>query len=257
LSEARLIIHLPDQAEGLSQDEEYCLVQRAQGTQKVCFHDYRGIYNIPGLYEELFARRLKCVSPQVVVSQLIRSVHKEGHDPAGLKVLELGAGNGLAGAELVKRGVRTVVGADILEEAYRAMLRDRPHVYTDYFVENFCNLSEDTRLKLQTYRLNCLLCVAALGFGDVPPSAFITAFKLIAGDGWLAFNIKDEFLTNKDSSGFSRFIHGIIEEGIFEPLERVVYRHRLAVDGKALSYAAFAGRKRGDIPEHMEREWRV
>ena len=48
--------------------------------------------------------------------------------------------------------------------------------------------------------------VAALGFGDIPPAAFVGAFNLIETPGLLAFTIKDDFLGDDDPSGFSGLI---------------------------------------------------
>jgi hypothetical protein len=90
--------------------------------------------------------------------------------------------------------------------------------------------------------------VAALGFGDIPPAAFAGAFNLIKTPGWLAFNIKDDFVGADDASGFSLLIRRMFAEGTIVPLAEKRYRHRLSVRGTPLNYIAYVARKTADIP---------
>ena len=99
---------------------------------------------------------------------------------------------------------------------------------------------------------NALVTVAALGFGDIPPRAFGEAFNLIEDDGWLAFNIKENFLDDgADSTGFSRLIARLLDRGILEERAEKNYRHRNSTSGNPLKYVALVARKRGDIPEDL------
>ena len=91
-------------------------------------------------------------------------------------------------------GVKFIVGADIIEAAAEATERDRPGVYADYRVVDMTRLNQSDRKGFEGYEFNCLTCVAALGFGDIPTEAFANAFNLIEPDGWIAFNIKSSFL---------------------------------------------------------------
>ncbi|UCH46063.1 MAG: hypothetical protein JSV11_04965 [Nitrospiraceae bacterium] len=138
---------------------------------------------------------------------------------------------------------------DIIDEAQQATERDRPGIYDAYYVADFCNLHEDLHEEIASWMPNCLTAVAALGFGDIPPKAFYTAFNLIQSKGWIAFNIKETFLDYTDSSGFSRMIRKLIlltYQDIYH-LER--YRHRMSMDGIPLYFFALAGRKQADIPD--------
>ena len=137
------------------------------------------------------------------------------------------------------------------------MLRDRPHVYDAYYVTDFCNLAEDQRKEFHGWSLNCLLTVAALGFGDIPPLAFMEAFNLVQPEGWVAFNIRNTFLEARDESGFSRMIRELIFSHFLNIYHLERYRHRLSIEGTPLYYFAIAGRKMADIPgEFLERHQR-
>lgn len=233
----------------LAQDEAYFFLLEGDDSTKIRFHDYDEIYSRPGLYEQLFYHRLKCKSP-AKVDELLRRAHETVGDPVTeLRVLDLGAGNGMMGEVLKEHGVARLVGADIIAEAREAAWRDRPEVYDDYYVVDFTALDESTLTDLEEWRFNCLTSVAALGFGDIPPKAFFTALKLIRSDGWVAFNIKETFLDNRDTSGFSVFIKNLILTEFLDIHHLERYQHRLSIDGRPLFYFGLAGRKNGNIPE--------
>ncbi|MDR4497541.1 MAG: class I SAM-dependent methyltransferase [Candidatus Scalindua sp.] len=126
------------------------------------------IYNLHGLYEQLFYDHLKCRSPIKVAQILNSSVVQSLENFTELRVLDLGAGNGMVGAELKKYGVSRLVGIDIIPEAKRATEQDRPDIYVAYHVIDFCNMNDDEREELSSWSLNCLITVAALGFGEIP-----------------------------------------------------------------------------------------
>lgn len=231
-----------------SQDEAFFYLREDDGKRRIRFHDYAEIYRHPGLYEQLFYDRLKCSSPQKIVEILKYCVRQSENIFSELRVLDLGAGNGMVGGKLAEYGVSRLVGVDIIEEAKVAVDRDRAGVYDDYYVANFCELSDEQKAEIASWSLNTLTVVAALGFDDIPPKAFIEGFNLIQSEGWVAFNIKESFLDYKDNSGFSKTIRELIFSEYLDLnyLER--YRHRLSIDGTPLFYFAVAGRKTADIP---------
>ena len=146
-------------------------------------------------------------------------------------------------------GVESVVGVDIIDAAADATERDRPGIYEDYVVTDMANLSDRQRSLMETFEFNCLTCVAALGFGDIPVGAFVEAFNLIADGGSIAFNIKEDFLNGKDTSGFSRLIQTMTDLDVLSIRSRKRYRHRFSTSGDPLFYAAMVGIKRRGIED--------
>jgi len=118
--------------EDRDQDEEFCEVALHGETRRIRFHDYHELYAIPGLYEQLFYEKLKCDSPHTIATLLDEQLDDDA--AADLRVLDVGAGNGMVGEELDRMGAEHIVGVDIIEEAAEAAQRDRPGVYDDYFV---------------------------------------------------------------------------------------------------------------------------
>lgn len=240
----------------LGQDEAYFFLTTAEGArQKIRFHDYDTIYGIPGLYEQIFYDRLRCVSPATVAKILNASVAQAREHSTELRILDLGAGNGMMGEALAKYGVSRMIGADIIPEAKTAANRDRPQIYDAYYVVDFCKLAEDDVEELRSWSLNCLTTVAALGFGDIPPTAFLTALNLIRPEGWIAFNIKETFLDRDDVTGFSRMMRELIFSKYIELYHLERYRHRLSIEGNPLYYYAVAARKKVDVPLDWIREY--
>jgi len=241
-------IRLPEAAGGLAQDEEWYELSQDGETRRVLFHDYAQTYSMPGVYERLFYDTLKCDSPRTVCGLLEEHVEGEGRDPSELRVLDLGAGNGMVGEQLAEMGAAQIVGVDIIEEAAEAAERDRPGVYDDYLVLDLTELSEPQREELRSRNLNCLTSVAALGFGDIPPAAFAEAYSLVEEGGPVGFSIKEEMLSGEDSSGFSRLIDEAIDGGALELKAERRYRHRLSLSGEPLYYVAMVAEKAGELP---------
>jgi predicted TPR repeat methyltransferase len=186
-----------------------------------------------------------------VCSLLEEQVENSAMDISDLKVLDVGAGNGMVGEKLVDKGVDSVVGIDIYEEAAEAADRDRPNVYEDYYVEDVTQLTDSVQKEIEVKDLNCLTIVSSLGFDDIPPLAFVQAYNLISDIGWVAFNIKDEFVETAESTGFAPLIHQMIDTDILKLKTKQHYRHRFHQDGTPLYYFAFVGEKQHNISDDL------
>jgi SAM-dependent methyltransferase len=242
-----LRVALPRAQARLEQDHEWCVARVDGEWREIRFHDYGRVYEIPGLYEYLFRDLLKCESPRIVRDLLEGEMRSSRRDSHPLRVLDLGAGNGLMAEELTEMEAELIVGVDIISEAAQAADRDRPGLYEKYFLLDMTRVTEGERRELSSYGVNCLTCVAALGFGDIPTLAFAEAYNLIAPGGWVAFNIKEQFLGNGDHSGFARLIAQMASEGVPSIRRSRRYRHRLSVDGEPIYYVAVAGKKLRDV----------
>ena len=246
-----LRLRIADDEAMLQQDEEWFEVQQDGQWRRLRIHDYDQVYNIPGLYEAVVYRVLKCISPTVVVTALRDAVINNGESPEGLRVLDFGAGNGMVGVELRNIGVESVIGSDIIPEAMTATARERHYAYDDYVVADFTALTPAQMQHLRKERLNCLVVVAALGFGDIPSAAFLTALDLVESPGWIAFNIKEDFLETTDTSGFAGLLQQLAAEGILQRESFRRYQHRISFTGEPLHYGVMVARKLEDVPAHF------
>lgn len=244
-------IALPEPSTSYPQDEEWCLARIDGEWREMRFHDYSEIFEVRGLYERLFYDVLRCDSPATIREMLGAELEEAGVPASELRVLDLGAGNGIVGEELVDLGVEKVVGVDIIPEAAEAAMRDRPDVYDEYHVVDLTNLGPAEREELDEHDFNCLTCVAALGFGDIPPEAFLAAYNVVEEGGWVAFNLKEDFLNGADRSGFSTLISRGVEAGVLEIRAERRYRHRLSTAGEPLHYVGLVASKRDDMPESL------
>lgn len=246
----RYRIHFPaaDQTR-LEQGESHFTIDEGGREASIRFHDYTGIYNRPGLYEQLFYDRLKCASPRKLVDLLHDVVRAAGEDPAQLRVLDVGAGNGMVGELLMERGAARVVGVDILPAARDAAERDRPGAYDAYHVTDLTDTAATARTALHQWSFDAMTCIAAIGFGDIPVAAFRAACNLISDGGWIAFNIKETFLDRTDKSGFSRLVQRLIHDDYIRLHRLERYRHRLSIEGRPLHYYAVVGRKTRELDD--------
>ncbi len=243
-------IHLPE-VQDIEQGKEFLILDKEGRKEKIEFHDYDRIFEIPGLYEHLFYDRYKCNSPEVVCGLLKKHIEqaRQGNEP--LVALDVGAGNGMVGEQLADLGAEAIVGIDIIDEAAEAAQRDRPGIYDAYHVADLTDMPLDVEHSLEKIDFNCMTVVAALGFGDIPPDAFAGGYNLVSSQGWVAFNIKEDFVCQEDQSGFCQLIGLMEEEGVMDIRERLRYRHRFCQDGTPLYYYAIVGKKQMDISTEM------
>lgn len=241
----------PQDAQKLQQDEVTFFVVENGQKRRLRFHDYDQIYCRPGLYEQLFYDRLKCSSPKKVGELLKRTLDSSEQNFSELRVLDLGAGNGMMGEVLKGYGVSRLIGADIIPEARDACFRDRPGLYDEYYVADFTKLESETAETIADWSIDCLTSVAALGFGDIPPAAFFQALRFVENGGWVAFNIKETFLDNSDRSGFSLFVRELIFSKYLDVFHIERYRHRLSMEGTPLYYFALVAQKTAEIPDNF------
>jgi hypothetical protein len=129
-----------------------------------------------------------------------------------------------------------------------ATARERHYAYDDYVVADFTALTDAQTRQLRAERLNALVIVAALGFGDIPSAAFLTALDLIESPGWVAFNIKEDFLETTDTSGFAGLLQQLAAEGVLQRESFKRYQHRISFAGRPLYYGVMVARKLKPVP---------
>lgn len=241
---ASLRVAIPEPESGLDQDEEWVLVEIDDQWKKLRLHDYAEFYSIPGLCERVVYDTLQCQSPSVVAGLLNSELARENEAAEDLRVLDLGAGNGCVAEALSEIGVTEFVGIDICREAAIAAERDRSGLYSHYVVGDVTDLPDGDVAKLQAHDFNCMVCVAALGFGDIPPPVFLEAFNFVQDGGWVAFTIKSDFLMEGEGTGFSRVVRDMIDTGALEPKVEKEFTHRISTDRSPLPYVALVAKKR-------------
>jgi predicted TPR repeat methyltransferase len=236
-------IRYPEKECTLDQDEEWVTIVAQDSTEKIKLHDYEKFYEIPGLYEKVIYDKLKCDSHRVICELLNTEIEKAVFNKNKLRVLDFGAGNGVVGECLDKVvGCQILVGFDIIQQARDAVERDRPKLYDQYYVMDISQMDECKQKILNEWNFNALVTVGALGYGDIPPQAFINAFNTIEDRGWIAFNIKDRFLNGDDDTGYKDTLKAMMGDCL-EVLQKKRYCHRLSLSGESLYYYAIIGRK--------------
>ena len=90
-----------------------------------------------------------------------------------------------------------------------------------------------------------MTCVAALGFGDIPPLAFADAFNLVASPGWIAFNIRDRYV---DSACFGGSSRGCSTRGSSRSARASATPTASRSPASRCDYDAVIAEKRADVP---------
>lgn len=227
--------------------EEWIEYGPAADRRRVGFHDYAGVYSVPGLYERVFYDTLGMRSTTEVVRLYAEALAELGLHPSAQRVVDFGAGNGLGGRALRDAGVGALVGVDLEPMARTAAERDRPGVYDDYLVGDLGAWSEAELDRLRAYGPTAMVALSAVGVGHVPSPTLARALGLLGPGGIYAFAVAPPLLpesTDPDgvATGYPEFIHLLVERT--ELLRREEYVHRYRADGSDDLGIAFVGRVR-------------
>lgn len=169
MRESRPFAILADATEDRPPNREEVLVRFADGrTERVRVQDYERVYRVPGLYEAIVVDELQCRSPDRVASMLARAARRLGRTSESVRVLDLGAGNGVSGEALAAHDLRPIVAIDVEPAARTAASRDRPGVYETYLTADVLSLTAAQRRAIEALELNALSCVGAIGMNHVP-----------------------------------------------------------------------------------------
>lgn len=124
-----------------------------------------------------------------------------------------------------------VAPVDVLPEARHAARRQHPHVYEGYSL-----VGPELFKDLKKFQVNTVICVAALGFGDIDPELFEKVLSSLPSGSLIAFNIKEQFLNSLDPSGFNRLFGQLQTQGKLKPLRQWRHFHRYSTWGDPLHY---------------------
>jgi SAM-dependent methyltransferase len=208
-------------------------------------HDYDRVYAVPGLYEEVVQRILCCASPAKIAEVLLSVAALEGREPHLLRVLDLGAGNGLVGEELRARGVVVLVGTDSTPKARAAAVRDRPGLYASYVVGDL-NGKPELGTLVRELGLNCIVCAGALGLDHIEANSFAELWDLLPAGAMFALTVRED-LAQPGASDIGDELAVLGAAG--SDTEIVVsgrFRHRLSIAGEPIHYLAIGARKRDE-----------
>jgi hypothetical protein len=226
-------------------DEEEVLVRFADDghQERVRVQDYARVYEVAGLYEAIVQDRLRCQSPERVASMLARAATELGRAPRSVRVLDLGAGNGVSGQALAAQGLQPVVAIDTEPAAGAAATRDRPGLYEAYLIADVLALAPAEVRVIRALAPNALACVGAIGLDHVPPAALPAGLDLLADDSLLGYTLAE---ANRavDGAEISARLSEIAERWRIDELARERYRHRLTVTGQPIWWEAVVVRAR-------------
>ena len=225
--------------------EEAFTVTFASGrTQRIGLHDYDRMYAIAGLYEEVVHRLLRCASPAKLADVLLRVAELEGRSPHLLRVLDLGAGNGLVGVQLRERGVVVLAGTDSARRAREAANRDHPGLYASYVLADANGQPAELGSLVRELGINCIVCAGALGFEHIEAQSFTELWDLLPPGAMFSLTVHEQLAEPGasdigDELALLRAGHGGTEIVVSER-----FRHRVSVTGEPIYYLAIGARKR-------------
>jgi predicted TPR repeat methyltransferase len=232
-----LNIRFPNQATGGPDEEAFEVTFPDGRVEHFTMHDYGRVYAVPGLYEEVVQRMLGCATPDRVAALLAQAAAGIGWASRDVRVLDLGAGNGVSGEALADAGLRPVAAVDVEPEARPATLRDRPELYDLVLTADMAALSDDDAAALRALEPTALTLVGALGNDHVGLTALQTAAGLLAEDALVAYAYPDY----EDADALRAALERL---GAVEELARDRYVHRRTASGGTRTWEAVVVRLR-------------
>ncbi len=193
-------------------------------------HDYAALYGVPGLYEAIFLHALRGEAPEDVAAALHAVVVADGGDPAAVRVLDLGAGSGVVGGALRRRGFDELAGLDLEPAGVVAAERDRPGVYGQYRVADLLALSPEEAAWLDGLGAEAITVAGAIGWGHLPSAAFARALDALRPGGLAALSIAPGFEDEPQLSDWAALLGG---PGLVERTRRPGVARRTG-DGRVL-----------------------
>jgi predicted TPR repeat methyltransferase len=230
-------VRFPPQDSGGPSEEAYEVTFADGRVERFTMHDYGRVYAVPGLYEEVVQRLLECATPARVAALLAAGAAATGRAPGDVRVLDLGAGNGVSGEALLAQGLRPVAAIDLVPEAREATLRDRPGVYETVLTADLTALTQTDAATLRALDPNALTLVGALGDGHVPAEALTNAALLLAEDALVAYAFPA-------ADGDEEQRRALAALGETRELARERYRHRRTAGGGERTWEAAVVRLR-------------
>jgi hypothetical protein len=216
--------------------------------QTIALHDYRNIYKTPGLYEYVVQDLLHCASPSMAAG-VIRHVLAADHSKSmELRVLDLGAGNGIVGELLKQQGIELLIGIDKIVEARLACLRDRPGVYDYYYTGDLLSICTAHLHLLEASQLNCLVAVGALGGGHVGAEGLLQTINLLESNSLIVLTVRHDMLNLQSDEAFGRVLKKATDSGALSILYRQRFVHRITTNGEPIEYIALAARLLSKVP---------
>ena len=244
-------IRLPlDECNAQTDEEYFYLLTETGQERRLKVHDYAEIYRISGLYECIVCDKLQYKAPQVIAKLLVEQTAQDNLTVNNLRVLDIGAGNGVSGEVLVKQGISSIVGLDIVSEAATAAHRDYPGVYQQYYVEDLTRLREKTHEELINQKFNVLLMSGSLY--HLPALALVNALNLIPVEGLFAVTLRglgmgqEKSGQEKPENAYQLFEH-FVGDKMLEIIIRKNCQQRLSVNGEPIEGIAVIARKTREI----------
>ena len=224
-------VRFPPQEQG-GPDEEAFEVAFADGrVERMTMHDYGRVYAVPGLYEQVVHRMLGCATPDRVAALLAHAADGLGLARGDVRVLDLGAGNGVSGEAIAATGMRPVAAIDLEPAARAATLRDRPRLYELVLTGDVRSLGAGDAAAVRALRPNALALVGALGNDHVTADALAAASRLLADDALVAYAHPD----HEDDADLRA---ALARTGAVAELARDRYRHRRTAWGGERTWEA-------------------
>jgi SAM-dependent methyltransferase len=241
-------VRAPATLQSAYEPDECCEVQIDGHWKRFRLNDHRAMFAHPGLYEQLLVDQLNCTTPQRAVGTFGEVLFDWHGSPGELRVLEIGAGNGLVAAEMRQLGASAILGIDHRPEASKAVRRDRPWAYDVYLLGRLSMRKSQLRRHVESFAPNCLVMLAGDNEDSLDAAAFAAAWNLLTDQAWVVFSMSETSLCSGRQARFQQLIRKMTELGCIQMECYRRYVHRVTMGGVPVCHVLFVARKLQPVP---------
>ena len=157
---------------------------------------------------------------------------------AELRVLDIGAGNGVVGEELHARGAQVVAGTDGVVAARDAARRDRPELYEVYEIAGVDEFAVEQLVA--DHGLNALTSAGAIGLGHVEVSDVAQWWAAFPPGSWFAATVPPDVA---DPAGEDLLGALAAADPSTQVARQETFAHRRRMSGETITYSVVVARK--------------
>ncbi|XP_035688013.1 uncharacterized protein LOC118423840 [Branchiostoma floridae] len=173
--------------------------------------------NWSGHYEEEIMTQLKCTAPRVCAGAVGKALG--GLDRGKVKILDVGAGTGLCGEELVQLGFTDIDGVDGSQDMLN--LAERKQIYKRLI----CDFVGPNRLDIENDTYDAIACCSSFAPGHLKEDCLPELIRVVKPGGYIIITFREEYLyIVEDYNGkLEPAMARLQDDGLWERVSREVF----------------------------------
>ncbi|XP_066302056.1 methyltransferase-like protein 27 [Branchiostoma lanceolatum] len=173
--------------------------------------------NWSGHYEEEIMTQLKCTGPRVCAAAVAKALG--GSDRGKVRILDVAAGTGSCGEELVRLGFTDLDGVDGSPDMLK--LAERKQIYNRLI----CDFVGPNPLDIENDTYDAIACCSAFAPGHLKEECLPELIRVVKPGGYIVITFREEYLHTVENyrDKLEPLMARLQQEGLWERVTREVF----------------------------------